>query len=72
MHIDAAKLYELRHEEINESKVAMEAGQLTDLFNRFNHLTAEIHRVYLNHITELFVKERGIIPCVTDRISHLQ
>lgn len=72
VHIDAAKLYELRHEEINESKVAMEAGQLTDLFNRFNHLTAEMHRVYLNHITEQFVKERGIIPCVTDRISRLQ
>ncbi len=72
VHIDAAKLYELRHEEINESKVAMEAGQLTDLFNRFNHLTAEIHRVYLNHITAQFVKENGIIPCVTNGISHMQ
>lgn len=51
MHIDASKLYELRHEDMNESKVAMEAGQLTDLFNRFNHLTAEMHRVYLNYIT---------------------
>lgn len=72
VHIDASKLYELRHEEINESKVAMEAGQLTDLFNRFNHLTAEMHRVYLNHITAQFVKENGIVPCVTDGISHLQ
>ena len=72
VHIDASKLYELRHEEINESKVAMEAGQLTDLFNRFNNLTAGMHRAYLNHITAQFVKESGIIPCVTDRISHLQ
>lgn len=71
VHIDASKLYELRHEEINESKVAMEAGQLTDLFNRFNHLTAKMHRAYLNHITAQFVKENGIIPCVTDGISHL-
>lgn len=48
VHIDATKLYELRHEEINESKIVMEAVQLTDLFNRFNHLVARLHRVYLN------------------------
>lgn len=72
VHIDAAKLYELRHEEINESKVVMEAEQLIDLFRRFNHLIAEMYRVYLNHITAQFVKGNGIISCVTGGISHLQ
>lgn len=62
VHIDAAKLYELRNEEINESKVVMEAGQLTDLFNRFNNLIARLHRVYLNHITAQFIKQNGYIP----------
>lgn len=71
VHIDATKLYELRHEEINESKIAMEAVQLTDLFNRFNHLVARLHGVYLNYITARFIKENGIIPCVTDRVRHL-
>lgn len=61
VHIDAAKLYKLRHEEINESKVVMEAGQLTDLFNRFNHLTAEMHRTLLNHMIARHVKEKGIL-----------
>lgn len=71
VHIDATKLYELRHEEINESKIVMEAVQLTDLFNRFNHLVARLHRVYLNYITAQFIKENGIISCVTDRVRHL-
>ena len=60
VHIDAAKLYELRHEEINESKVAMETSQLIDLFNRFNHLVANLHRVYLDYITAQLKKENGI------------
>ena len=60
VHIDAAKLYELRHEEINESKVAMEAVRLIDLFNRFNHITAEMHRTLLNHMIARYVKEKGI------------
>lgn len=50
VHIDATKLYELRHEEINESKVAMEASILTDLFNRFNNLIARMLRALLDHI----------------------
>ena len=51
-----------------DAEVHIEAGQLTNLFNRFNHLTAEMHRVYLNYLTAQFVKENGIIPCVTDGI----
>lgn len=61
VHVNAAKLYKLRHEEINESKVAMEAVRLIDLFNRFNHITAEMHRTLLNHMIARYVKEKGIL-----------
>ena len=60
VHINATKLYKLRHEEINESKIAMETVQLTDLFNRFNHLISEVHRTLLNHMVVRYVKENGI------------
>lgn len=62
VHIDAAKLYELRHEEINESKVAMEAMQLIDLLNRINRLLASISEVSLNHVRARFYKEHGYLP----------
>lgn len=62
VHIEAAKLYALRHEEINESKVAMEAMQLIDLFNRMNRLIADISGVYLNYITTHPVKEHEALP----------
>lgn len=61
VHIDAFKLYELRHEEINESKVAMETMQLIDLFNRFNHLIAKTHRALLNYMFAGFVRENSNI-----------
>ena len=60
VHINATKLYKLSHEEINESKIAMETVQLTDLFNRFNHLISEVHRTLLNHMVVRYVKENGI------------
>ena len=60
VHINATKLSKLRHEEINESKIAMETVQLTDLFNRFNHLISEVHRTLLNHMVVRYVKENGI------------
>lgn len=60
VHIDAIKLYKLRHEEINESKVAMEAGQLTYLLNRFNALITRLYRVYIDYLTLLFIKVNGI------------
>lgn len=62
MHIDASKLYELRHEEINESKEVMEAGQLMNLFNRFNNFIARLHKVYLNYMIKQFIKQNGYIP----------
>lgn len=64
VHIDVSKLYELRHEEINESKIVMETCQLIDLFNHINRFICRLHRAYLNHITAQFVKENGYIPCV--------
>ncbi|MBS4767259.1 hypothetical protein KG007_13730 [Alistipes sp. kh20] len=50
VHIDIAKLYESRHEEINESKVAMETLQLTNAFNRFNRLMTRLNRVYIAYM----------------------
>lgn len=65
VHIDASKLYELRHEEINESKEVMEAWQLMNLFNRFNNLTARLHKVYLNYMVKQFIKQNGYIPNIS-------
>ena len=62
VHIDAYKLYDLRHEEINESKVVMETWQLIVLFNRIDHFICKLHRVYLDHITGQFVKQNGYRP----------
>ena len=61
VHIDASKLYELRHEEINESKEVMGTWQLMNLFNRFNNLIAR-HKVYLNYMVKQFIKQNGYIP----------
>lgn len=62
VHIDAVRLYELRHEEINESRVAMETMQLIMLFNRFNHLITRMHRSLLDYMVARYVKEKGIYP----------
>ena len=47
VHIDAVRLYELRHEEINESKVVMETSQLIACFNRFNSLMRNLSKASL-------------------------
>ncbi len=65
VHIDASKLYELRHEGINESKEIMEAVQLTELFNRFNNLIARLHKVYLNYMIAQFIKQNGYVPNIS-------
>lgn len=62
VHVDVAKLYELRHEEINESKVVMEAGQLTSLIRRLNVFTRNVYGVYLNQLKAQFFKEHGYLP----------
>lgn len=50
VHIDIDKLHELRSEEINESKVAMESMQLIDFFNRIRKLVANINQTYINYM----------------------
>ncbi|MDE7382669.1 MAG: hypothetical protein K2M99_02145 [Treponemataceae bacterium] len=60
VHINAGRLYELRHEEINESKVAMEAMQLIDLFNHFNHLIVRMHRALFDYMVTKYAEENGI------------
>lgn len=62
VHVDATKLYALRHEEINESKVVMEARQLTSLIHRLDVFTRDLYGVYLNHIKAQFVKAHGYLP----------
>ena len=62
VHVDVAKLYELRHEEINESKVVMEAGQLTSIIQRLNVFTRNVYGVYLNHARAQFFKAHGYLP----------
>ena len=54
VHINISKLYELRHEEINESKVVMETWQLIELFNRINRFICGLHRAYFNYMTAQF------------------
>jgi len=60
VHIDAVRLYELRHEEINESKVVMETLQLIDCFNRFNSLMRNLSKVSFEHMVSV-LKKKGIL-----------
>ena len=50
VHLDMSQLYKSRHEEINESKVAMEAHLLIDLLVQINRLMGRMHQAYLNHM----------------------
>lgn len=59
VHVDVAKLYELRHEEINKSKVVMEERQLTSLIRRLDVFTRDVYGTYLNYIKAQFLKENG-------------
>ena len=60
VHIDAFKLYELRHEEINESKVVMETSQLIDCFNRFSSLMRNLSKASLDYTVSV-LKKRGVL-----------
>ena len=50
VHIDAAKLYALRHEEINESKVSVEATQLIGLFNSIHFFIVDLYGADFRYI----------------------
>lgn len=60
VHIDTVRLYELRHEKINESKVVMEASQLLACFNRFNSLMRNLSKASLDYTVSV-LKKRGIL-----------
>ena len=59
VHIDIEMLYKTRHEEINESKVAMETLPLIDFFNRLNSFMNEITLALVEHIEEILNIEEG-------------
>ena len=49
-HLDMTQLYKSRHEEINESKVAMEAHLLIDLLVQINRLMGRMHQAYIDYM----------------------
>ena len=62
VHIDVAKLYELRHEEINESKVALEANLLTSLIHGLDLFTKKLYGAYFMYMKTQYIKEHGYLP----------
>ena len=50
VHLDMTQLYKSRHEEINESKVAMEAHLLLDLLVQINKLMGRMHQAYIDYM----------------------
>ena len=50
VHLDMTQLYKSRHEEINESKVAMETHLLIDLLVQINKLMGRMHRAYIDYM----------------------
>lgn len=50
VHLDMSQLYKARHEEINESKVAMEAHLLIDLLVQINKLMGRMHQMYIDYM----------------------
>lgn len=50
VHLDMSQLYKARHEEINESKVAMETHLLIDLLVQINKLMGSMHQAYIDYM----------------------
>lgn len=50
VHLDMSQMYKARHEEINESKVAMEAHLLIDLLVQINRLMGRMHQAYIDYM----------------------
>ena len=50
VHLDMSQLYKARPEEINESKVAMEAHLLIDLLVQINKLMGRMHQAYIDYM----------------------
>ena len=50
VHLDMSQLYKTRHEEINESKVAMESQLLIGLLVQINRLMGRMHQAYIDYM----------------------
>ena len=50
VHLDMSQLYKTRHEEINDSKVAMESHLLIDLLVQINKLMGRMHQAYIDYM----------------------
>ena len=50
VHLDMSQLYKSRHEEINESKVAMESQLLIGLLVQINKLMGRMHQAYIDYM----------------------
>ena len=50
VHLDMSQLYKTRHEEINESKVAMESQLLIGLLVQINKLIGRMHQAYIDYM----------------------
>ena len=50
VHLDMSQLYKTRHEEINESKVAMESQLLMGLLAQINKLMGRMHQAYIDYM----------------------
>ena len=50
VHLDMSQLYKTRHEEINESKVAMESQLLMSLLVQINKLMGRMHQAYIDYM----------------------
>ena len=63
VHIDLPELYKFRHEEINESRVAIETLRLIDFFDSFNDLLSRMNQAHINYMYDHLTAE--------DRIAFL-
>ena len=51
VHWDIEKLYQYRHEEVNESKVMMEAHFMIDILLRVESYTTVLHKAFIASLT---------------------
>ena len=59
VHLDMSQLYKTRHEEINESKVAMESQLLIGLLVQINKLMGRMHQAYIDYMVMHLKIEQG-------------
>ena len=52
VHLDTDKLYESRHEPINESQVTIQTLNLLDILNRINNFVLAFNQAYINYMSQ--------------------